>query len=215
MKSNAELKVLARDNLAGQWLIAILVSIVAWLLTSAFTGSSGKETVDYFWRNGELVRNVVNHNDSSFLFSLISFILGGPINFGLATYYLKLARHQTATFTDLFDGFSYFWNNFVLNFFIIVFTFLWFLLLVIPGIIAALRYSMAYYIMNDNPGLRPLEAIRLSKNIMLGNKGRLFYLWLSFIGWFILGVLTLGIGFLFLLPYFNATIANFYEDIKQ
>jgi len=73
---------------------------------------------------------------------------------------------------------------------------------------------MAYYIMNDNPGLKPLEAIEQSKKMMYGNKGRLFYLWLTFIGWFFVGVLTLGIGFLFLLPYYNATITNFYEDIK-
>jgi uncharacterized membrane protein len=214
MKTNAQLKVLARENLAGNWLTAIIVSVVAWLLTSALTGGSGRETAEYVWQNGELIKNVVNQSDSDFLFSLLAFIIGGPINFGLAAFYLKLARHQKAAFAELFSGFQYFWKNFVLNFFIIIFTFLWFLLLIIPGIIASLRYSMAYYIMNDNPGLKPLEAIELSKKMMSGNKGRLFYLWLSFIGWFFVGVLTLGIGFLFLLPYFNATITNFYEDLK-
>jgi uncharacterized membrane protein len=214
MKSNAQLKTLARENLAGNWLTAIIVSVVAWLLTGALTGGSGKETAEYIMRNGELIKTVVNQTDSNFLFSLLSFIIGGPINFGLAAFYLKLARHQKTAFAELFSGFQYFLKNFVLNFFIIIFTILWFLLLIIPGIIASLRYSMAYYIMNDNPGLKPLEAIELSKKMMYGNKGRLFYLWLSFIGWFLVGVLTLGIGFLFLLPYFNATIANFYEDIK-
>lgn len=215
MKSNAQLKTLARENLAGNWLTAIIVSVVAWLITSALTGGSGRETAEYVMRNGELIKTVVNQTDSNFLFSLLSFIIGGPINFGLAAFYLKLARHQKAAFAELFSGFQYFWKNFVLNFFIIIFTILWFLLLIIPGIIASLRYSMAYYIMNDNPGLKPLEAIEQSKKMMYGNKGRLFYLWLSFIGWFLIGILTLGIGLLFLLPYFNATITNFYEDIKQ
>lgn len=212
MKSNAELKILARENLNGKWLIAISVSVVAWLLTNAFTGNSGKETVEYVWRNGEFVKNVVNH--SNFMFSLIAFIIGGPINFGLASFFLKLARDQESTFSELFSGFHYFLKNFVTNFFIVVFTTLWFLLLIIPGIIAILRYSMTYYIMNDNPDLKPLEAIELSKKMMYGHKARLFFLWLSFIGWFLLGIFTLGLGFLFLTPYYNATLANFYEDVK-
>lgn len=212
MKSNAELKTLARENLKGKWLIAIIVSVVAWLLTDAFTGNSGKETVEYVWRNGEFVKTSVNHSNS--MFSLIAFIIGGPINFGLASFFLKLARDQESAFSELFSGFHYFLKNFVINFFIVLFTILWFLLLIIPGIIAVLRYSMAYYIMNDNPDLKPLEAIDLSKKMMYGHKARLFFLWLSFIGWFLLGIFTLGLGFLYAMPYYNATLANFYEDIK-
>lgn len=214
MKSNPELKALARENLEGKWVTAIIVTFVAWLLTDAITGNSGKETIEYVWRNGEFIKTVVNHSESNSLFSLIAFAIGGPINFGLAAFFLKIARNQETTFTELFSGFHYFWKNFVLNFFIIVFTVLWLLLLIIPGIIAMLRYSMAYYIMNDNPELKPLEAIELSKKMMYGHKERLFFLWLSFIGWFFLGIVTLGIGFLYAMPYYNATITNFYEDIK-
>jgi len=212
MKSSAELKFLARENLSGKWLIAIIVSVVAWLLTDALTGNSGKETVEYVWRNEEFVKTVVK--DSNPMFSLIAFIIGGPINFGLASFFLKLARNQESNFSELFSGFRYFIKNFVLNFLIMLFTILWFVLLVIPGIIAILRYSMAYYIMKDNPELKPLETIELSKKMMYGHKARLFFLWLSFIGWFLLGIFTFGIGFLYLMPYYNATIANFYEDLK-
>ena len=212
MKSNANLKALARENLIGKWLIAVIVSVVAWLLTDALTGNSGKETVEYVCRNGEFVKTVVNHSNS--VFSLIAFIIGGPINFGLASFFLKLARNQEAAFSEIFTGFNHFLKNFTLNFFIILFTFLWFLLLIIPGIIAILRYSMAYYIMNDNPELKALEAMELSKKMMYGHKTRLFFLWLSFLGWFLLGIFTLGVGFLYLMPYYNATKANFYEDVK-
>jgi uncharacterized membrane protein len=125
-----------------------------------------------------------------------------------------LARNQEGDISELFSGFRYFLKTFVLNFFILVFTILWFLLLIIPGIIAILRYSMAYYIMNDNPDLRPLEAIELSKKIMVGQKARLFSLWLSFLGWFLLGIITFGIGFLYAIPYYNAAVANFYQDVK-
>lgn len=213
MKSDLELKTLARENLKGKWPIAIIVSLVAWMLTGAFTGNSGRETVEYVWRNGEFVKTVVNHSNS--MFSLIAFIIGGSINFGLASFFLKLARDQESTFSELFSGFHYFLKNFVINFFITLFTTLWFLLLIIPGIIASLRYSMAYYIMNDNPDLKPLEAIDLSKKMMYGHKERLFFLWLSFIGWFLLGIFTLGIGFLYAMPYYNATLTNFYEDVKN
>ncbi|MEL1135437.1 DUF975 family protein [Desulfitobacterium sp. THU1] len=213
MKSNAELKMLARENLSGNWLLAIAVSVVAWLLTDALTGNNGKDTAEYVLRDGEFVRTMVSHPNSLFL--LIAFIVGGPIHFGLASVFLRLARNQESTFSDLFSGFHYFLKNFILNFLIGLFIFLWFLLLIIPGIIAALRYSLAYYIMNDNPDLKPLEAIELSKRMMDGQKLRLFYLWLSFIGWFLVGIVTLGIGFLFAAPYYHATIANFYEDVKK
>lgn len=213
MRSNQEFKALARDNLVGKWSTAILVTVVAWLLTAAFTGNNGRETIEYVWSNGELIKTLVNYNNG--LFSLLAFIIGGPINFGLTAFFMKLARYQDAQFTDLFSGFYYFSKNFVLNFLIYVFTLLWFLLLIIPGIIAMLKYSMAYYILNDNPELRPLEAIELSKQMMYGHKERLFSLWLSFLGWFLLGVFTMGIGFLYVGPYYNAAIANFYEDLKR
>jgi len=158
---------------------------------------------------------VVNHNDSNFLFSLLAFVISGPINFGLTAFFLKLARNQESTITDLFSGFHHFWKNFVINFFIILFTILCFLLFIIPGIIAIFKYSMTYYNMNDNPDLKPLEAIGLSKKMMNGHKARLFFLWLSFIGWFLLGILTLGIGFLYAVPYYNAAKTNFYEELKM
>ncbi len=214
MKSNAELKALAKDNLQGKWLTAILVTVVAWLLTDAFKGNAGKETIEYVWQNGEIIKTIVTDNGRNSLYSLVAFIIGGPINFGLACFFLKLARKQEENFTDLFSGFYLFVKTFLLNLFIIFFSFLWFLLLIIPGIIALLRYSMSYYIINDNPELSPLEAIDLSKKMMYGHKGRLFLLGLSFIGWFILGIITLGIGFLYAIPYYHATIANFYQDLK-
>lgn len=96
-----------------------------------------------------------------------------------------------------------------------IFIFLWSLLLIIPGIIAAYRYSMAFYILNDNPKMGAMDALRESKKMMVGYKGKLFFLSLSFIGWTILSVLTLGIGFLWLIPYMNTTTANFYQNLKD
>lgn len=213
LKENHELKAMARDDLQGKWPVAILVCIVAWLLTDAFTGNNGKEAANYVWQNGQLIKT--SQNSFYGLASFISFLIGGSINFGLVAFFLKLARKEEARFEDLFGGFRYFGKTFLLNLLTTIFTILWFLLLIIPGFVAILRYSMAYYILNDNPGIDALEAIRRSKEMMYGHKTRLFSLWFSFLGWFIVGILTFGIGFLYLFPYYNASLANFYEDLKN
>jgi uncharacterized membrane protein len=178
-------------------------------LTDAFTGNGGRESASFIFDNGTWVQNRF-----SSLASLISLLVSGPINFGLAAYFLGLSRNDEGSLDDLFSGFPLFGKTFLLHVLMMVFTFLWALLLIIPGIIAALRYSMSYYIMNDHPEIGPMEAIEMSKELMDGQKMRLFTLTLSFIGWFLLGIITFGLGFLYLMPYYNATIANFYEDLK-
>ena len=91
--------------------------------------------------------------------------------------------------------------------------FLWTLLLIIPGIIAAYRYALAPYLMAENPDMGIWEAIDRSKALMQGNKARLFWLQLSFIGWRLLSGLTLGVGALWLCPYMNAADAAFYLEV--
>lgn len=216
-RDSVELKTAAKENLDGKWLVAIAVTIVAWLLVEAFTyGNGGNSSIRYVLENGSLVR-VGNQNSNGFhgLASLVAFIIGGPIYFGVASYFLKLAKHMPAEFNELFSGFSLFKTNFVLNFFIMLFTILWSLLLIVPGIIAAIKYSMAYYIMNENPEIGALEAIQRSKEMMDGHKMRFFEMWLSFLGWFILGVVTAGLGMLYAVPYYRAAKANFYLDLKE
>lgn len=212
-KSSGELKELAKSQIKGYWGIAILVSFVAWLLIDAFNSTyTVRETGDYILREGEyLVKGSVSYS----IWGLISFILAGPIAVGLANFFLKLVRKEEVTFNDLFSGFKNFLNAFLLKLLSNIFIFLWSLLLIIPGIIAAYRYSMAYYIMNDKPDVKPMDAIKKSKEMMVGHKGRLFILILSFIGWGILGIITLGIGFLWIIPYYRLTIANFYEDLNE
>jgi uncharacterized membrane protein len=73
--------------------------------------------------------------------------------------------------------------------------------------------SQIYYILAENEDISAIEAIKESARIMKGNKFRLFKLGLSFIGWFILGMITLGIGFLWIMPYYTITLTNFYKEI--
>ena len=92
--------------------------------------------------------------------------------------------------------------------------FLWSLLLIIPGIIKAISYSMSFYILAENQQIGVREALNISKRITMGYKGRIFMLWLSFIGWAILACVTFGIGFLWLMPYIQITFANLYKELK-
>ncbi|MBV1758485.1 MAG: DUF975 family protein [Dethiosulfatibacter sp.] len=92
---------------------------------------------------------------------------------------------------------------------------LWTFLLVVPGIIAAIRYSMGYYLMAENPDITFIEAINTSSKIMYGHKMDFFTFFLSFIGWFFLSVITFGLGFLYLIPYYQMSKLNFYRRITS
>jgi uncharacterized membrane protein len=96
-----------------------------------------------------------------------------------------------------------------------LYTALWTLLLIVPGIVKGLAYSLTPFIVKDNPQLSPNQAINLSMKMMKGHKFDLFYLYLSFIGWIFLAILTLGIGLLWVIPYMQTSMAAFYLDVKN
>jgi uncharacterized membrane protein len=98
---------------------------------------------------------------------------------------------------------------------VVLYIILWTLLLIVPGIIAALSYSMTFYILADEPAIKAEDALRKSKAMMDGYKLKLFYLCLWFFLLALLCVLTLGIGFLWFIPFVNVTMAKFYDDIKR
>ena len=96
-----------------------------------------------------------------------------------------------------------------------IYVFFWMLFLVIPGIIMAIAYSLTPFILKDYPELSVGQAIQMSEKMMRGHKMRYFLLTLSFIGWGLLGILTLGIGYIWLIPYMYTTTAAFYQDVKN
>ncbi len=143
-------------------------------------------------------------------------VLSGVLAYGLCNFYLRVYRTGEAQLEDLFGGFQNFLNTFLTGLLTAVFTALWSLLFIIPGIVAALSYSMAQFILVDHPELSAMDAINESKRMMTGHKGELFVLYLSFLGWFILSGLTGGIlYFLYVGPYCNMTLAGFYETLKN
>lgn len=191
MLTSAEIRAKARASLSGNWTPAVLHFLLYYVITLALGSFS-------------LI---------PFIGWLASFLVSGALTYGLLSYYLMLSRGENPSTETLFSGFEKFVQTFILSLLIAIFTILWTLLLVIPGIIAAFRYSQAYYILRDNPGIGALEAINRSKALMVGHKGRLFVLVLTFIGWFLLCAITFGIGFLWLAPYFYTALGHFHNGL--
>lgn len=114
-------------------------------------------------------------------------------------------------FKNTFHGY---WKNVGASLLMVIFIFLWSLLFIIPGVVKGLAYSLTPYILKDYPELSANQAINLSMKMMKGHKFDLFWLFLSFIGWSILCIFTLGIGYLWLMPYMMTTMAAFYQEVK-
>ena len=146
--------------------------------------------------------------------SLITIVITGPLTLGITIIFSKLVKGEKAELVNLFDGFKNFVPSFLLYLLVSIFTFLWSLLFVIPGIVMSYAYSMSFYILKDNPELTANEARKQSIEMMRGNKWRLFCLDLSFIGWSLLSILTLGILMLWVAPVMQASHAAFYESLK-
>ncbi len=180
----------ARESLKGKWGLAIGTFLIYTLLTTA-PGS-------------------VEHRGS-----ILTLIIGGPLALGAAIFSLSIARGKEARLEQIFQGFNNFSSAFVAYLLIIVYVLLWALLLIVPGIIAGLGYSMTFYLLADDPQIKPQDALNKSKSMMDGYKLKLFYLCLRFFLLALLCILTLGIGFLWLIPYIHITMAKFYDDIKS
>lgn len=146
-------------------------------------------------------------------FSVMSFIISGPLYMGYTMLALKVVRYQDAKVEGLFDGFKNFLRSFLLSLINAILIALWSLLLIIPGIIKSLSYSMSYFILADNPYMSSNDARKQSMEIMDGNKWRLFCLHFSFIGWWILCALTFGILSIWIMPYHRAAVASFYQSV--
>ena len=136
--------------------------------------------------------------------------------FALSTtrVYLSLIEGGQPKAGDAFEGFDDFWSAFKVSFLVGLFTFLWSLLFVIPGIVKSFSYSMSGYILAENKGKGALECISESKQMTNGYKMDLFILSLSFIGWILLSGITLGIALIWVMPYIEATYANAYKLLK-
>jgi uncharacterized membrane protein len=139
-------------------------------------------------------------------------VASGPLTVGLSAFCLSLSRAREPRVGLIFERFTNFFDSMVAFLLCLVYTMLWALLLIVPGIVAALSYSMTFFILADNPGMDGAAAVRKSVALMKGKRRKLFLLGCRFIGWFLLGIVTMGIGFIWILPYFHVAMTLFYED---
>ncbi|MBQ3378509.1 MAG: DUF975 family protein [Clostridia bacterium] len=217
--TRAEMKRNAKASLKGRWGLAIgvtvlftaIILILSWIVQMPF-----KEELDlytYYMLNGIEFEPDPAVMSGYYILTIIMDIVISPIVIGVMVVFMRISRGQEARVGDMFTPISRFLK--IAGLFLLVFikTFLWTLLFIIPGIIAAYRYSMAFYIMAENPDIGIVEAIERSKVMMKGNKWRLFVLQLSFIGWMLLAPFTFGILLLWLLPYMETTFMNFYNAL--
>lgn len=147
--------------------------------------------------------------------TIANYLVGAAFTLGGAWVFLKIAKGETVSVGNIFYGFEDLWTAIKAQFLMGLFISLWSLLLIIPGIIKAYSYSMTYFILAENKGMPVLEAITLSRKMMDGHKMDLFLLFLSFIGWFILVLITFGIAGIWVYPYLYATFSNFYLSVKE
>lgn len=142
-------------------------------------------------------------------------VIAGPFTFGMVTAALNVSRGSTLRVDNLFEGFKSFTPALLLHLLNTVLVFLWSLLLIVPGIIKSISYSMSFFILHDNPEMDVNEARLQSMAMMEGHKWEYFCLMFSFIGWLLLSILTLGILTFWITPYIKVASAEFYEHLKN
>ncbi|MEY2794210.1 MAG: hypothetical protein RJA76_2202 [Bacteroidota bacterium] len=219
--TNSEITSNAREKLTGKWLPAIIAFLITSILSSfnLFTEDhlNLPLTIPFSFLDTDQYEEIVNsvHFNLGYLSNIL---LGGAFAFGQALFGLQLIRKNNAEIELIFGGFKDLNRYFVFlaaHLIISIFTLLWMLLLIIPGIVAALSYSMTFYILVDHPNLGSLDAIERSKLLMKGHKWQLFKLYMRFIALGLLCILTLGIGFLWLIPYANICLSQFYIQLIE
>lgn len=186
LKQNSELRAEARVALTDKWVMAAVATLVMGAVSAA----------------------------ASYIPVAGTILVSLPVMYGYAIVMLNVFRGDEVNIGGLFDGFSDFGRIVGTKLLQAIYTLLWMLLLIIPGIIKHYSYAMTDFILKDRPELSNNAAIEKSMAMMDGNKMKLFLLDLSFIGWAILCLFTLGIGYFFLQPYIQAAHAAFYEDLK-
>lgn len=197
MINNKQIRAAARESLYGRWCYPVLCTLIYIAVT--------------------LVCNTFLFNLPLIIISFAATLLCCvPLSYGYALTMQDVLHGEsgddivTRPFRIFKEYFRYLGGSLLVT----LFTFLWSLLLIVPGVIKLLSYAMTTYIMRDNPGLPVFQCIRRSQQMMKGHKAQFFGLCMSFIGWFFLGVISLRIGFLWIKPYFHCAVAKFYDELN-
>lgn len=209
----------ARAALKGKWVQAIIAGLIASLLgggifyggyTGGGSGDSVKESLSDFSIEVLITALVV-----VLVVAAVGLLIGSLVGLGYAKFNLALFENEKVSFKMIFSEKNRYKDCFCLYLLQIVYITTGTICFVIPGLIAFYANIMGPYIMAENPELSAREALKKSREMMKGNKWRLFCLSFSFILWDILATLTFGIGHLFLRPYVETAGAAFYRELKN
>ena len=216
MKTRQEIKAIGKARFKSNYWNCVLALLLVTAVLGALSWFSGGEEVRQI-SNGDPGRyNVTVRYDAV---RLISLLISGPLTIGLNSFFVKNARGAdgeltvTSPFREAFQNYP---RKLGGSLWMALFIFLWSLLLLIPGLIKTISYSMTQYILADCPEVRAKDALKLSMRMMNGHKWEFFVLLLSFIGWGLLTILTFGILEVFYVgPYRNSSFAVYYLEIKR
>jgi len=217
-------KKFALTQLSGRWTVPVLITLFIWILSIAFSLPSTLALANsgYFTAliSGDMDALVAASNSisqtSSNLSAIINCIVTAILDVAALNVYLKMSRSpEPVSFSDFIEGLNN-WGRAILAFlWQLLWVVLWSFLLFIPGIIKAFAYSQTFYIIAEYKDISVTKALRISIEITKGHKWNIFVMYLSFIGWDILTLFTLGIGNLWLAPYKNMTYTNAYHAMLK
>ena len=210
-------RAIAREKLRGSWSKSVLAGLLAYWLGGLIAGTGSinlnfmEDAAEYL--PVELLRILLVLLSLIALIALVNFIIGGTVQLGYAKFLLGQHDGKDYSVGDLFSQFHRFGTGFAQAFLKNLYIVLWTLLFIVPGLIKTYSYAMTPFILADHPELTAGEAITASRKLMDGHKGELFVLGLSFFGWSLLSIITLGIAGLWVTPYINAAYAAFYRRL--
>ena len=210
MKTNSEIRQETLALMKGNWGSAVLVTVALYLIIIICAVVS---TTIGTMIGGDTISNSIGQILSLLTTILVSY----PILFASMMLFLHFVRGEQKLYIGgLFKVFSkpYYGKSIGVYLLMYIFTLLWSLLLIVPGIIKSLAYSLAPFILVDNPELSANQAINESVKMMKGHKMDLFLIMLGYVGFALLSILALGIPLLWLVPYYQAVLAKFYEEVK-
>lgn len=190
MKTSSELRAQAWGVLSGKWGMAVVATLVYGVISGVLSFIP-------------------------FVSWIATLLVSLPLAYGFTVMLLNVVRGSDVKLDTMGEGFKDYGRILGTMLLSSVYQFLWMLLLIVPGIIKGYSYALTSYLLKDHPELKFNAAIEESMRLMSGNKMRLFLLDLSFIGWFLLGLITFGIAFLWITPYWNTARAAFYEDLMK
>ena len=188
----------ALATLENKWIDAAIVALVYFVISEGidFAVSSFLAT------------------ETGVVFHLIWLLACAPLTWAFGVMFLDFIRGGELKVGKLFDGYKDCLRLSLAFFLYLLVVLVGVIFFIVPGIIFAMMFAQVPYILRDDENIGVIDALKKSANMMKGHKMQLFLLYLSFIGWAILAILTLGIGYLFLFPYMYTTVAHYYEDLK-